>query len=1024
MIQGDPVKILIVDDLPQKILVYQSILEEPGLEIVSASSGADALRQVLSSDFAVILLDVEMPGIDGFEAASLIRARKRSAYTPIIFVTAHADELHALRGYASGGVDYILTPVVPEILRTKVRVFVDLFRLSRQVRQQAEWQVARAHGEQVRLATVLENAADFVGQTDPQGRLLHINRAGRRMIGWGESEPLPPDMFSILSPPAAELIERQGLPSALRDGVWFGESAILNRDGQPVPVSQVILAHKSAAGNVESISFIASDISERKRAEAAMRESERRYRQLVHCMPAAVYTCDAQGRVTLYNQAAAVLWGREPEIGRDLWCGSRRLRRPDGTDLPMSECPMAIALREGRPVRDVEIVIERPDGSCRHVLPHAEPTLDDAGNIVGAVNMLIDVTERKQAEEARLLLAAIVDSTDDAVISMTLDGVVTSFNRAAERLYGYSATEIIGQSVTLLVPPDRREEELAMLGRIRGGVRVEHMETVRVSRGGRRMDVFLTVSPVQDASGRITGASKIARDITERKRAELLLHESESRLRAMFGQAAVGIALLEPGGRLLEVNGRLSQILGRSPEELGELSCRALLHPDESAGSLAMLEEVSSGARSELAMEARYLRGDGTWVWVNVTVSPLLDEQERVHRLMLVVEDIDARKHAEQELRQHREHLEHLVRERTAELQSTHEQLRLADRLASIGTLAAGLGHDMGNLLLPLRMQLESLEGRDLPDGARHEVTGIRTVAEYLQRLSDGLRLLVLDSGRDARSGVVEVRDWWKSAFPILRNAAPEPVEICESLPATACWIGMAPTALTQVAFNLVQNAANAMKARRSGRISVEVAMDGDHVRVSVVDDGPGMSEDVRQRCMEPFFTTRSRGVSTGLGLFIVYGLIKQAGGRIDVRSELGRGTTFVVSLPAVGPPAAAAPGIRGVASIDVRDERLRAMVIAELDRFNFEVQADGERRRSAILVTDATEEIRLQRLVDEDPQRTVVLLGSAPGVDDARVISCGPAPRTSEIRAMIKRVVGLKSTTQSQAGEPRSGTG
>src|SRR5262245_49622773 len=123
MPQNEPIKILVVDDLPEKILVYRSILEEPGQEVISAGSGPEALKHLLANDFAVILLDINMPGMDGFETASLIRNRKRCAHTPIIFVTAHADELYPLRGYAYGAVDYILTPVVPEILRSKVRVF-------------------------------------------------------------------------------------------------------------------------------------------------------------------------------------------------------------------------------------------------------------------------------------------------------------------------------------------------------------------------------------------------------------------------------------------------------------------------------------------------------------------------------------------------------------------------------------------------------------------------------------------------------------------------------------------------------------------------------------------------------------------------------------------------------------------------------------------------------------------------------------------------------------------------------------
>src|SRR5262245_50942932 len=148
MPDADKTNILIVDDLPEKLLVYRSVLDDLGQNIIAVGSGGEALRQVLRHDFAVILLDVQMPGMDGFETAQLIRQRKRSAHTPIIFLTAFADELRTAEGYAHGAVDYILTPVVPEILRAKVRVFVELHRMRQQVAQQAEEQAKRAAAEE------------------------------------------------------------------------------------------------------------------------------------------------------------------------------------------------------------------------------------------------------------------------------------------------------------------------------------------------------------------------------------------------------------------------------------------------------------------------------------------------------------------------------------------------------------------------------------------------------------------------------------------------------------------------------------------------------------------------------------------------------------------------------------------------------------------------------------------------------------------------------------------------------------
>src|ERR1700722_5552010 len=142
IIANDKANILVVDDLPEKLLVYRSVLEELGQNIVTAYSGADALRQVLQHDFAVILLDVNMPDLDGFETATLIRKRKKSMHTPIIFVTAQLDELRAVQGYAHGAVDYILAPIAPEVLRAKVKVFVDLFHMHQQVKRQAEESIA------------------------------------------------------------------------------------------------------------------------------------------------------------------------------------------------------------------------------------------------------------------------------------------------------------------------------------------------------------------------------------------------------------------------------------------------------------------------------------------------------------------------------------------------------------------------------------------------------------------------------------------------------------------------------------------------------------------------------------------------------------------------------------------------------------------------------------------------------------------------------------------------------------------
>jgi PAS domain S-box-containing protein len=245
-------------------------------------------------------------------------------------------------------------------------------------------------------------------------------------------------------------------------------------------------------------------------------------------LPTAVYTCEApSGVITFYNKHAVRLWGRAPGRGEtdEHFCGSLRLWRPDGTYLPHDQTPMAVALRDGHSFRNEEVIIERPDGTRINVLVNIDPIWDATGRVVGAINAFQDVTPLKQAEEVRARLAAIVETSDDAIVSKSPEGIIQSWNAGAERIFGYSAAEVVGQPINLIIPPELQDEERLILERLRQGERIEHFETVRISKEGGRIDISLTISPIRDATGRIVGASKVARDITKRKKAEEALQQ-------------------------------------------------------------------------------------------------------------------------------------------------------------------------------------------------------------------------------------------------------------------------------------------------------------------------------------------------------------------------------------------------------------------------------------------------------------------------------------------------------------------
>jgi PAS domain S-box-containing protein len=282
---------------------------------------------------------------------------------------------------------------------------------------------------------------------------------------------------------------------------------------------------------------------------SALRDSEHRLHAVLDALPAAVYTTDADGRVTYYNQAAVELSGRRPELGSDEWCVTWRLFSADGTPMRHDECPMAQALKQDRPIRGIEAVAERPDGTRVPFVPYPTPLHDASGKLIGAVNMLVDVSERSRHDEIAQRLAAIVASSDDAIVSKNLDRIITSWNKGAERLFGYTAEEVIGKPIGILIPADRQEEEDSIIDRIRRGQRVEHYETVRQRKDGSLVEISLTVSPVRNARGEVVGASKIARDITARKKTEeqiaLLAREAEHRAKNVLATVQATVQLTQ-----------------------------------------------------------------------------------------------------------------------------------------------------------------------------------------------------------------------------------------------------------------------------------------------------------------------------------------------------------------------------------------------------------------------------------------------------------------------------------------------
>jgi PAS domain S-box-containing protein len=414
-------------------------------------------------------------------------------------------------------------------------------------------------------------------------------------------------------------------------------------------------------------------------------------REAIEALPAAVYMADAQGRITFFNEAAAELWGCRPKLGDSKFCGSWRLYWPDGTPLPRHDCAMAMALRCKRPIRGMEAVAERPDGTQITFLSYPTPLFDATGKLAGAVNMLVDISEHRRAEQDRQRIAAIVDSSDDAIISKDLSGIVTTWNDGAERLFGYGAREMIGKSVTLLMPPHLAGEVTNTYDRLFRGERIEHFETTRVRKDGTSVSISLSMSLVRNAQGKVVGTSAIARDITERKKGELDLAERTKQLALAESAALVGSVAYDVESGRMQISEGYAAIYGfpKGTSEIMRKEWEARVHQEDLAHLEELRDRVFFSRLTEYSVDYRIVRPRGEVRWIDARLLISYGDDGRPHRVIGINIDITGRKRTEEQQRTLHAELDHRVKNALATVSAVVSQTGLGSR--SIANFVAAL---------------------------------------------------------------------------------------------------------------------------------------------------------------------------------------------------------------------------------------------------------------------------------------------------------------------------------------------
>ena len=729
--------------------------------------------------------------------------------------------------------------------------------------------------------TLGDVAPGFMWAVDTAGRFLYVNRTWELFTG-SSLEELNETGWERFNHPDERATVQEKWAQAVESGQLFEMQVRYRRyDGAYRWMLARVVPQRDPAGQIQAWVGTSVDIDDLKRAETGLRRGEQELNDFFENAAVAIHWVGSDGRILRVNQAELDLLGypRDEYIGRNI--------------AEFHEDPSVIGdilrrLRGGEVLRDYPARLRCRNGSIKHVLIDSSAYVEN-GVFLHTRSFTRDVTFQREAEETTARLAAIVASSTDVIIGKTLEGVVMSWNAAAERIFGYSPSEMVGQPVFRLIPEEHHEAERRLLERIGRGEGVHISETERISKAGRRIHMDVSVSPIHDAYGHVVGASSIMRDVTERRQTAETLQQSQERLQLALKAARLGTWRWDVTTESLSWDEGLYQLYGldaNDPMTRYEHFI-ARVHPDDRGFVAASVERALRGIGG-LDYEFRIVLPDGRIRWLADQGRVVRDGAGKIMYMTGVCLDVTDRKLIE-------------------------ERLRQAQRMDSVGQLAGGIAHETNNMMsVVLGCADYVLQRTDLPAAVREDVGQIWRAAKRTAGITQ--QLLAFSRRQMLQPQVLDLNATVRNLEPILGRTLGETMGLRLHLFPDLAPVRADPGQLEQVLINLTLNARDAMSD--GGRLTIEtmsVLLDkdygaaksvdtlkpGEYAALIVSDTGHGMDQGTTARIFEPFFTTKGVGQGTGLGLSTVYGIVKQSGGFIWVYSEPGQGTAFKLYFPA-----------------------------------------------------------------------------------------------------------------------------
>ncbi len=810
---------------------------------------------------------------------------------------------------------------------------------------------------------VLDAVRDPVVVVDAERRIVFANPAMAAFLGLPADDIVGKSCRTVLHDaiaPAGDCPFLRCAASRRRESM---EAEIPGRD---IRVRVCVDPVHDAAGNLAGAVHIVTDVTDAKKRETSAHEDSERLLSLMNNIPGVVYRGLPDWSLSFIGAEVRRLTGYP---ARDFLSGAvswKQVIHPD--DLERFRRTFRQAISDRRSVLRVEYRILHGNGEARWVADRRQLFYDGADRFAYVDGLLLDITDRK-ASDARLhatmaKFQALVDASPLPIMALDLDGRVTLWNRAAERALGWRSDEVFGMEDPA-VPGESREEFRSLRERVIREGGFSGVEIRRRRKDGTPLECIVSTAPIRDEAGEIAGIMSIIADITERKRMEEALRDSEERYRRLVDDSPEMI-FVACEDRIVYVNETGVRLLGASSvDEVVGKPIAEIVHADFRDAVRDGIRRAAGEGRPTSLVEQKYVRIDGSVLDVEATSVPIL--HHGLPATQVFARDLTRRKETEEAL------------------QRSQEQFRQAQKMEAVGRLAGGVAHDFNNLLTAIRGYTDLLL-MGLDDGfpQRREVEEIQRAADRAADLTH--QLLAFSRKQVLQPKVLDLNAVVANMDKMVRRLIGEDVDLITVLRPGLGRVKVDPGQIEQVIMNLAVNARDAMPA--GGMITIETAnvelsgeyaslhaavQPGPHVMMTVTDTGTGMDDETKQRLFEPFFTTKEMGKGTGLGLSTVYGIVKQSSGSIWVYSEPGKGTSFKIYFPRHETAEAAPRAAKGPRSAPrgretillVEDEQVVRMLAAEIMRksgYNVLVAANGaealrliEDRRSFIdlMLTD-----------------------------------------------------------------------